>query len=244
MRGTTCVFVRLHALCDCPERLNNTWGDQNEGRTEEGPFHPPYHIRFHPPFAEPRSLMRRWEQQGSVSSPQRQHIPWAWLIQKSSCPIVEQITSQIPKTRRESASAAATWPRVYGDSFSVCGSWMYWTDWEEDEVNDSIGRIEKAWMDGSNRRIFVTSNMLWPNGLTLDHSTSTMYWCDAYYDHIERIYLNGTGRMVSLSLNLFTWPLLWSWNLINRHKRPNQLFTSINKVWGDDFARISYSTLK
>lgn len=74
---------------------------------------------------------------------------------------------------------------------------MYWTDWEEDEVNDSIGRIEKAWMDGSNRRIFVTSNMLWPNGLTLDHSTSTMYWCDAYYDHIERIYLNGTGRMVS-----------------------------------------------
>ncbi|XP_048049460.1 low-density lipoprotein receptor-related protein 1B isoform X2 [Megalobrama amblycephala] len=78
-------------------------------------------------------------------------------------------------------------------------SWMYWTDWEEDEVNDSIGRIEKAWMDGSNRDIFVTSNMLWPNGLTLDHGTSTMYWCDAYYDHIERIYLNGTGRMVVYS---------------------------------------------
>uniref|UniRef100_A0A674BZM8 LDL receptor related protein 1B n=1 Tax=Salmo trutta TaxID=8032 RepID=A0A674BZM8_SALTR len=76
-------------------------------------------------------------------------------------------------------------------------SWMYWTDWEEDEVNDSIGRIEKAWMDGSNRRIFVTSNMLWPNGLTLDHGTSTMYWCDAYYDHIEKIHLNGTGRQVS-----------------------------------------------
>lgn len=80
------------------------------------------------------------------------------------------------------------------------GSWMYWTDWEEDEVNDSIGRIEKAWMDGSNRRIFVTSNMLWPNGLTLDHSSSTMYWCDAYYDHIEKIHLNGTGRMVSFNM--------------------------------------------
>ncbi|KAM9485972.1 low-density lipoprotein receptor-related protein 1B [Clarias gariepinus] len=75
-------------------------------------------------------------------------------------------------------------------------SWMYWTDWEEDEVNDSIGRIEKAWMDGSHREIFVTSNMLWPNGLTLDHGSSTMFWCDAYYDHIEKIYLNGTGRMV------------------------------------------------
>ncbi|XP_061081754.1 low-density lipoprotein receptor-related protein 1B-like [Conger conger] len=74
--------------------------------------------------------------------------------------------------------------------------WMYWTDWEEDEVNDSIGRIEKAWMDGSNRQTFVTSNMLWPNGLTLDHRTSTMYWCDAYYDHIEKIFLNGTSRTV------------------------------------------------
>lgn len=97
---------------------------------------------------------------------------------------------------------------VCDPSLCVCGSWMYWTDWEEDEVNDSIGRIEKAWMDGSNRRIFVTSNMLWPNGLTLDHSTSTMYWCDAYYDHIERIYLNGTGRRVSaarhVKLNLST----------------------------------------
>ncbi|KAJ8247101.1 hypothetical protein GJAV_G00258730 [Gymnothorax javanicus] len=75
-------------------------------------------------------------------------------------------------------------------------SWMYWTDWEEDEVNDSIGRIERAWMDGSNRQIFVTSNMLWPNGLALDHGTNTMYWCDAYYDHIERVSLNGTNRMV------------------------------------------------
>ncbi|KPP65895.1 hypothetical protein Z043_115656 [Scleropages formosus] len=81
-----------------------------------------------------------------------------------------------------------------GHMVQLC--WMYWTDWEEDEVNDSIGRIEQAWMDGSHRQIFVTSNMLWPNGLSLDHRTSTMYWCDAYYDHIERIFLNGTGRMV------------------------------------------------
>lgn len=89
---------------------------------------------------------------------------------------------------------------------------MYWTDWEEDEVNDSIGRIEKAWMDGSNRRIFVTSNMLWPNGLTLDHSTGTMYWCDAYYDHIERIHLNGTGRMVSLTMSRSRTVVKWCRN--------------------------------
>lgn len=73
---------------------------------------------------------------------------------------------------------------------------MYWTDWEEDEVDDSVGRIEKAWMDGFHRQIFVTSKMLWPNGLTLDFHTSTLYWCDAYYDHIEKVFLNGTHRKV------------------------------------------------
>lgn len=73
---------------------------------------------------------------------------------------------------------------------------MYWTDWEEDEIDDSAGRIEKAWMDGSHRQIFVTSKMLWPNGLTLDFHTSTLYWCDAYYDHIEKVFLNGTHRKV------------------------------------------------
>ncbi|CAB1328019.1 unnamed protein product, partial [Coregonus sp. 'balchen'] len=75
-------------------------------------------------------------------------------------------------------------------------SWMYWTDWEEDEVNDSVGRIVKAWMDGSHRQDFVTSDILWPNGLTLDHGSSNMYWCDAYYDHIEKISLDGTHRTV------------------------------------------------
>ncbi|XP_069472627.1 low-density lipoprotein receptor-related protein 1B isoform X1 [Ambystoma mexicanum] len=74
--------------------------------------------------------------------------------------------------------------------------WMYWTDWEEDEVDDNVGRIEKAWMDGFNRQIFVTSKMLWPNGLTLDYDSNILYWCDAYYDHIEMIFLNGSNRQV------------------------------------------------
>ncbi|KAM3855508.1 LOW QUALITY PROTEIN: low-density lipoprotein receptor-related protein 1B [Vipera latastei] len=77
--------------------------------------------------------------------------------------------------------------------------WMYWTDWEEDEIDDSMGRIEKAWMDGNNRQIFVTLKMLWPNGLTLDYQNNILYWCDAYYDHIERIFLNGSDRKVVYS---------------------------------------------
>lgn len=77
-------------------------------------------------------------------------------------------------------------------------SWMYWTDWEEDEMNDSRGRIEKAWMDGSHRQVFVSSDVLWPSGLTLDRSTETLYWCDAFHHRIEKIHFNGTLRTVSL----------------------------------------------
>ncbi|XP_077129136.1 low-density lipoprotein receptor-related protein 1B isoform X2 [Ranitomeya variabilis] len=74
--------------------------------------------------------------------------------------------------------------------------WMYWTDWEEDVVDDSVGRIEKSWMSGFNRQVFVTTKMLWPNGLSLDYENKLLYWCDAYYDHIEQIFLNGTNRKV------------------------------------------------
>ncbi|CAH2305432.1 low-density lipo receptor-related 1B [Pelobates cultripes] len=84
--------------------------------------------------------------------------------------------------------------------------WMYWTDWEEDVIDDSVGRIEKAWMNGFNRQIFVTSKMLWPNGLSLDHENGLLYWCDAYYDHIEQIFLNGTHRKVVGSGNKLNHP--------------------------------------
>lgn len=85
---------------------------------------------------------------------------------------------------------------------SVCdGSigcrWMYWTDWEEDPKDSKRGKIERAWMDGSNRNVFITSKtVLWPNGLSLDIPAKILYWVDAFYDRIEMVYLNGTERKV------------------------------------------------
>ncbi|XP_078394216.1 low-density lipoprotein receptor-related protein 1-like, partial [Cetorhinus maximus] len=73
--------------------------------------------------------------------------------------------------------------------------WLYWTDWEEDPKDTRRGKIERAWMDGTNRNVFVTSKtILWPNGLSLDSQKGILYWCEAYYDRIERIFLNGTDR--------------------------------------------------
>uniref|UniRef100_A0A6Q2Z0Y6 EGF-like domain-containing protein n=1 Tax=Esox lucius TaxID=8010 RepID=A0A6Q2Z0Y6_ESOLU len=73
--------------------------------------------------------------------------------------------------------------------------WMYWTDWEEDPKESKRGKIERAWMDGSNRNVFLTSKtVLWPNGLSLDIPQGILYWVDAYYDRIEMVYLNNTER--------------------------------------------------
>lgn len=75
---------------------------------------------------------------------------------------------------------------------------MYWTDWEEDPKDSKRGKIERAWMDGSNRNIFITSKtVLWPNGLSLDIPAKILYWVDAFYDRIEMVYLNGTERKAS-----------------------------------------------
>lgn len=77
--------------------------------------------------------------------------------------------------------------------------WMYWTDWEEDPKESKRGRIERAWMDGSNRNVFLSSKtVLWPNGLSLDISQGILYWVDAYYDRIEMVYLNSSERKVGI----------------------------------------------
>ncbi|XP_010156347.1 PREDICTED: low-density lipoprotein receptor-related protein 1-like, partial [Eurypyga helias] len=74
---------------------------------------------------------------------------------------------------------------------------MYWTDWEEDPKDSKRGKIERAWMDGSNRNVFITSKtVLWPNGLSLDIPAKILYWVDAFYDRIEMVYLNGTERKI------------------------------------------------
>lgn len=84
------------------------------------------------------------------------------------------------------------------DSLShVFFRWMYWTDWEEDPKESKRGKIERAWMDGSNRNVFLTSKtVLWPNGLSLDIPQGVLYWVDAYYDRIEMVYLNSSERKV------------------------------------------------
>ena len=72
---------------------------------------------------------------------------------------------------------------------------MYWSDWSESSNLRVGGKIEKAWMNGKERSVFVSQNTVWPNGLTIDYSDKVLYWCDASLHRIERISLDGTNRV-------------------------------------------------
>jgi hypothetical protein len=71
---------------------------------------------------------------------------------------------------------------------------MFWTDWVSS--TSQKGKIEQAWMDGTNRKSLIESQLQWPNGLSIDYIEKKLYWCDAFLDKIERAGLDGSNREV------------------------------------------------
>ncbi|CAG9761873.1 unnamed protein product [Ceutorhynchus assimilis] len=51
---------------------------------------------------------------------------------------------------------------------------LFWTDWGE------VPKIERAGMNGDpkTRKIIVSDNIYWPNGLTVDYENDKIYWID------------------------------------------------------------------
>ena len=75
-------------------------------------------------------------------------------------------------------------------------------------------------MDGTNRQILHSTGLRWPNGITMDYHTQTLYWIDAYLDKLESSFANGSGRHLltnsliinihPFSLSFFEDTLYWS----------------------------------
>ena len=65
---------------------------------------------------------------------------------------------------------------------------MFWTDWGENP------KIERAEMDGKNRRIIIGKDIHWPNGLTIDYSAKKIYWVDAKLFYIATANYDGSNR--------------------------------------------------
>ena len=70
---------------------------------------------------------------------------------------------------------------------------LFWSDW------GLHAKIERCGMDGQSRQALVSTEIVWPNGLTLDYPLQTVYWVDASLDRLERINMDGTNRMVRVN---------------------------------------------
>lgn len=73
---------------------------------------------------------------------------------------------------------------------------MFWSDWGDNP------QIATSSMDGSSPKLFVSTNLHWPNGISIDIPNKRLYWVDAKLQTIESINLDGTDRRVSLNFTI------------------------------------------
>ena len=67
---------------------------------------------------------------------------------------------------------------------------MFWTDWGQ------TAKIERASMDGTERRTVHEVGLSQPNGITIDYSTTRIYWSDSDLDKLEYSNYDGSERTV------------------------------------------------
>ena len=58
-------------------------------------------------------------------------------------------------------------------------------------------------MDGSGRTILHNTELVWPNGLTIDYNSQTLYWVDAYLDNIESSNVDGSNRQLLFTTHIY-----------------------------------------
>lgn len=56
-----------------------------------------------------------------------------------------------------------------------CPRFLFWTDWGH------IAKIERANLDGSERKVLINTDLGWPNGLTLDYDTRRWESCPRWH---------------------------------------------------------------
>ena len=72
-------------------------------------------------------------------------------------------------------------------------SLMFWTNWNEQRPS-----IMRSTLAGNNMKVIVSSDILTPNGLTIDHKAEKLYFSDGSLGRIERCDYDGSNRYVSI----------------------------------------------
>ncbi|CAL1548074.1 unnamed protein product [Lymnaea stagnalis] len=77
--------------------------------------------------------------------------------------------------------------------------YMYWTD-----ANVFRPRIERAWMNGDERSVLVSTKLGFPSGLAIDfHMGGRVYWCDSKENLIESMKPDGSDRVLVTAKSVF-----------------------------------------
>lgn len=71
----------------------------------------------------------------------------------------------------------------------VVNRYLYWSDWGQTPC------IERAYLDGSQRKVIVFQDVGFPNGITIDYKERRLYWTDALRHRIDTSDLNGQHRV-------------------------------------------------
>lgn len=57
-------------------------------------------------------------------------------------------------------------------------------------------QIERAFLDGSERRVIINTGLSQPVGITIDYGDQRIYWSDIDLDRLEYSSFDGSGRSV------------------------------------------------
>lgn len=58
-------------------------------------------------------------------------------------------------------------------------------------------------MDGKSIEIIHNTSLVWPNAITIDYESQTIYWMDAKLDKLESSFVNGSNRRVLSTAFIF-----------------------------------------
>jgi low density lipoprotein-related protein 2 len=76
---------------------------------------------------------------------------------------------------------------------------LFFTDIGSSTNKLQPAKIERAFMDGSNRRVIIKEKLLEPIAITLDQIKQRIYWIDRKYDHLETADYFGSKRFIIAS---------------------------------------------